>query len=77
MSGHSCREALQRVFEYLDNELPPADAAEIKRHFEKCRSCFPALQFCQSFRDAMHRAAGCQGCAPTALRAKIAELLKD
>jgi mycothiol system anti-sigma-R factor len=77
MSAHSCREALERVFEYLDNELPAADAAEIKRHFEKCRSCFPALQFCQSFRDAMHRAAGCQGCAPTALREKIAEILKQ
>lgn len=76
MSAHSCREALQRVFEYLDNELPPDDAAEMKRHFEKCRSCFPALQFCQSFRDAMQRAAGCQCCAPTELRNKIAELLK-
>ena len=24
MSGHSCRDALERVFEYLDNELAPA-----------------------------------------------------
>lgn len=77
MSKHSCREALERVYEYLDNELPAADAAEIKRHFEKCRSCYPVLQFCQSFQNAMQRAAECQCCAPTDLKAKIAELLKE
>ena len=77
MSTHSCREALERVYEYLDNELSPADAAEIKRHFEKCRSCYPVLKFCQSFHDAMQRAAECQCCAPKELRAKIAQLLKQ
>jgi len=77
MSGHSCREALERVFEYLDNELAPADAAEMKRHFEKCRSCFPVLKYCQSFQDAMQRAADCQCCAPKELRDRIAELLKQ
>ena len=77
MSGQSCREALERVFEYLDNELPPADAAEMKHHFEKCRSCFPVLKYCQSFQDAMQRAADCQCCAPKELRDRIAELLKQ
>lgn len=77
MSGHSCREALERVFEYLDNELAPADAAEIKRHFEKCRSCYPVLKYCQSFQEAMQRAADCQCCAPRQLKDRIAELLKQ
>jgi mycothiol system anti-sigma-R factor len=76
MSGQPCREALERVFEYLDNELAPADAAEIKRHFEKCRSCYPVLKYCQSFQDAMQRAADCQCCAPKELKDRIAELLK-
>jgi mycothiol system anti-sigma-R factor len=77
MNAHPCREALERVYEYLDNELPPADAAAIKLHFEKCRSCYPVLKFCQSFQDAMQRAADCQCCAPKELRDKIAELLKQ
>lgn len=77
MSGDRCREALERVYEYLDNELTPADAAQIKQHFEKCRSCYPVLQFCQSFQDAMQRAAQCQCCAPPELKSKIAELLKQ
>lgn len=77
MSGNSCREALERVYEYLDNELAAGDAEQIKHHFEKCRSCYPVLKFCESFQDAMQRAAHCQGCAPADLKAKIAELLKE
>ena len=77
MSGNSCRDALQRVYEYLDNELPADDAAHIKQHFEKCRACYPVLKFCESFQDAMQRAADCQCCAPADLKAKIAELLKE
>lgn len=73
----TCHDALERVYEYLDNELPKTDADEIKRHFEKCRSCYPILKFCQSFHDAMQRASECQGCAPRDLKARIAELLKD
>lgn len=77
MSKESCREALERVYEYLDNELSVADAAEIRRHFEKCRSCYPVLKFCESFQEAMRRAASCQCCAPPELKSKIAQLLKE
>lgn len=77
MSKESCREALERVYEFLDNELPAGDAADIKRHFEKCKSCYPVLKFCESFQEAMRRAADCQCCAPSDLKVKIAQLLKD
>lgn len=77
MSKESCREALQRVYEYLDNELSPADAAHIKLHFEKCRACYPVLKFCESFQQAMQRAAECQCCAPPDLKDKISQLLKE
>jgi mycothiol system anti-sigma-R factor len=77
MSKENCRQALERVYEYLDNELSEHDAAEIKRHFEKCRSCYPVLKFCESFQEAMQRAASCQCCAPSDLKAKIAQLLKE
>ena len=77
MSHNSCRQALERVYELLDNELTPPEAAELKVHFEKCKSCYPVLRFCQSFQDAMHRAADCQGCAPPELKEKIAQLLKE
>jgi mycothiol system anti-sigma-R factor len=72
----SCRDALERVYEYLDGELPTADAAQIRRHFEQCQECFPVLKYCESFQEALARAATCQGCAPDDLKQKIRELLK-
>jgi mycothiol system anti-sigma-R factor len=73
----TCREALERVYEFLDGELNAADAAVIKQHFERCKQCFPVLQYCKSFQEALERAANCQCCAPDDLRDKIKQLLQD
>lgn len=77
MTSDTCREALERVNEFLDGELSAADAETLKRHFERCQQCYPVLKYCKSFQDAMERAACCQCCAPADLKQKIAELLKD
>jgi mycothiol system anti-sigma-R factor len=77
MSAESCRDALARVYEYLDGELPAAHAALIRQHFEQCQQCYPVLKYCQSFQDALARAATCQCCAPDELKQKIQLLLKD
>ena len=77
MSADSCRQALERVYEYLDGELPVADAAKIKQHFERCQACYPVLKYCKSFQDALERAAACQCCAPDELKSKIRDLLKQ
>ena len=75
--GGNCREALERVYEYLDGELPEADAAAIKLHFERCQQCYPVLKYCKSFQEALERASTCQCCAPDNLKSKIQELLKQ
>ena len=77
MSGESCRQALERVYEFLDGELPAADAAQIKQHFERCQACYPVLKYCKSFQEALQRAAGCQCCAPDDLKLKIQALLRE
>ena len=77
MSHDACRQALERVYEYLDGELPAADAALIKQHFERCQACYPVLKYCKSFQEAVERASSCQCCAPDDLKAKIKELLKS
>ena len=76
MNNHNCREALERVYEYLDGELSAADAASIKEHFERCQQCYPVLKYCESFQEALVRAADCQCCAPDHLKLKIKELLQ-
>ena len=77
MSGETCRQALERVYEFLDGELPAADAALIKQHFERCQACYPVLKYCKSFQEALERASSCQCCAPDDLKTKIQELLKE
>lgn len=77
MSKDTCREALERVYEFLDGELPAADAATIKQHFERCKSCYPVLAYCQSFQEALERAANCQCCAPDDLKNKIKQILQE
>jgi hypothetical protein len=36
-----CNRALQRLWEYLDDELPRREAERIRHHLTECRSCGP------------------------------------
>lgn len=76
MNHNECLEALSRLYEYLDGELAAEDAAAVRHHMEVCQGCFPFLQFCTSFQDALHRAADGQPTAPIRLRSTIADLLR-
>jgi anti-sigma factor (TIGR02949 family) len=76
MTKGPCKEALARLYEYLDNELAPEEAQAFKTHFEKCGGCNELLNFCESFKDAIRHAAADQPCAPPELREKIAHLLR-
>lgn len=76
MNTLTCKEVLARLYEYLDGELPAEDLAAVREHLERCQECYPQLRFCQSFQEALRRAAHGQPGAPPALRARIADLLR-
>jgi anti-sigma factor (TIGR02949 family) len=76
MNRNDCIEALSKLYEYLDGELAEQDSAKVKQHMEVCQGCYPFLQFCSSFQDAVHRAAHGQLAAPPPLRSRIADLLR-
>jgi mycothiol system anti-sigma-R factor len=76
MSQNSCLDALLKLYPYLDGELSEADAAEVRRHFELCHPCTPALHYLRSFRDSLHRASDDQLKAPDLLRSRLNELLR-
>jgi mycothiol system anti-sigma-R factor len=39
MSGRSCDEALDRLYEYIDNELPPEELRRVGEHLQNCTTC--------------------------------------
>jgi mycothiol system anti-sigma-R factor len=77
MNENPCLKALAHVYEYLDNELAPEDAAIVKRHFEDCGVCNDLLNFCEQFQRAVQRVADDQLHAPPELHDRIQKILRD
>ena len=75
MSDSSCLTALLNLYPYLDGELKEDEATEVRRHFELCTPCTPALNYLRSFRNALYRAAAGQGGAPTHVQQRVRQLL--
>jgi mycothiol system anti-sigma-R factor len=50
-----CDEVLIRLWEYLDQELTPHDAAEVKDHLHRCAHCYPAYCCDRAFLDLLAR----------------------
>jgi anti-sigma factor (TIGR02949 family) len=40
-----CDEALHRLLDFLDAELPGDSLQELEQHLERCRSCFSRFEF--------------------------------
>ena len=70
-----CREAHNRLLDYLKQELTPELAAEVQAHLERCRPCFRQAQFEESFL-VMLRSKTARTCCPNALRARILDALR-
>ena len=50
-----CTTAVQRLWDYLDQELDETRMAEVRRHLESCRSCLPHADFDRRFLEALGR----------------------
>lgn len=46
-----CEQALARMYEYLDGELPVGEHEAVRSHLEKCRRCYPHFDFERMFLD--------------------------
>ncbi len=69
-----CGEALDRLYEYLDEELTPVRAEEVRLHLAKCAPCLALSGFESAylrFLEARTRAMN----APPHLRKRILERL--
>jgi anti-sigma factor (TIGR02949 family) len=45
----TCHQALARLWEYIDGELPPASQDDVRRHLERCNECFPDYDFRRAY----------------------------
>jgi mycothiol system anti-sigma-R factor len=64
-----CSEVLERVFFFIDNELPTADFAEIEHHLDECRPCLQKYDLERTVKLLVQRS--CSEHAPATLREKV------
>lgn len=63
-----CRTAVQKLWDYLDQELTPERMDDVRRHLDRCGSCLPHHDYGRAFLAAL-AAAQCVGRAMDNLRA--------
>jgi len=71
-----CREATDRLQDYLKRELTVKIAVEVRVHLERCRSCFQHARFEEQFLLMLEDKARRETC-PGALRERILRALRD
>lgn len=65
-----CDDALARLWDLLDGELPPDEEAAVKRHLEVCGRCYPQYDFQRTYMEYTRRLAA-QEHAPPELRKRL------
>jgi len=71
--GSECDEALDRLFAFLDSELVPSDAEQVRAHLADCRPCLEEFDVEAVVKKVVRRS--CQEAAPAELRVRIHEQL--
>lgn len=64
-----CREVLERVFFFIDNELEQADSEEIQHHLDECGPCLQKYDLERTVKSLVARS--CAEHAPEALRERV------
>ena len=70
-----CREAKERLTDYLKQELTDDLAVEVHQHLVRCRSCFGRAKFEETLVQLLEARARRVTC-PDALRERISALLR-
>ena len=73
---YSCEEAVKRLNEYLDHQMTEAERVVVLKHLEICRPCLKRFTFEQTLVISLRQKVLLL-CAPSALRAKLHELLHE
>lgn len=71
-----CREAVRRMWAYLDHELAAKPVSEFEAHLETCQRCCGELEFNRHVREMVAEKEGAPQ-VPPELRSRIEILLAD
>jgi len=66
----SCEDALARLWDFLDGELPAADESTVKEHLEICNRCYPRYDFQRAYFEFLRRLREREE-APPAMRRRL------
>jgi anti-sigma factor (TIGR02949 family) len=69
-----CEEALRRLLEFVDGELPEREHEGIERHLRTCRSCCSRMEFESRLKARLSALASAE--APEPSRVRIRALIK-
>jgi mycothiol system anti-sigma-R factor len=50
-----CEHVLERLWDFLDGELPAEDEAAVKKHLEICNRCYPQYDFQRAYFEYTRR----------------------
>ena len=75
---YGCREALERLDDYVDHELSPEEEAKVRQHLKICRHCLQKFQFEESLLAGLRaKIQTLSSCDEDALKNKIHALLQQ
>jgi mycothiol system anti-sigma-R factor len=64
-----CREVLDKVYEFLDAEVPLGDVRKIRQHLDECAPCLRQFDLERALKALVRRS--CRDHAPADLRVRI------
>jgi len=70
-----CSSVLDRLYEYLDDEMADDDCVTIQKHLDECAPCLAEYGLEQAVKALVQRSCGCDT-APQDLRLKILSKIK-
>lgn len=75
MAKKQCEEALDKLFEFIDHELPDEELARIGEHLEDCPPCEAERQINEKIKKLASQCGG--ECAPDDLRSRILHTIEQ
>lgn len=72
---YNCDSAMQKLWDFLDQELTDEQMAAVRHHIESCSACFPHKAWAERFLEALHSMRD-ERLMPPEVKARVIEQLR-